>query len=644
MSKATPRSDNAGNELFLPRKDEGEEGMKMVADEERGNERVNNNSAAKEDAMNALNMGGRTLSLITEEDMLLEFEQMQKRMNLVKPGKNLTVRVDCDNSNAKDGRRDSNKDGSDSHRSSSTNGDECDGGEDGGSPIDLENTVHLTDKFLTDRSRSGETTRIRFSEDASSRGTTFAAASQKGLGRKEREDTFSVSIFDAGKLDSMLGKRRGAIVASENQDNRSNNDNNNVRVGNETFRSLGDLKVIEKRRIGMFSVIDGHGGAGAAAHCAASLHEMIFEQLSDKCEQMAEATEKARDKLMKMKRAKVNTSRSSSYEDMSGLSGKMSANEGEEVEIQKREEESGFDELVREAIIAGFKRCDEDFLSRNKNDFSGACVAMALIWDDAVWIAHLGDCKIIAADFYASQPLELLTETLTTDHIASNTSEANAVITRGGFIRAAANAGSNNYARGKETGCNLFNNYFLSACGGGRGKSAAATSTSHISGCTNTENDKNFVCSRGGCDSIARVNGELAVTRSIGDRRCKPHISCEPDVRKTRFKRREKRNDEIFFRSSNSSHHNIKGKESFLLLSTDGTFGCGRVKDRDAAEVAANALSIESHKQHSPKASSSSWGQRARRACAEVISNVKKKGGKDDATVILIDIESAFSN
>ena len=643
MSKAT-RSDDAGNELFLPREDEGEEGMKMVADEERGKERKKYNSAPKEDAINALNMGGRTLSLITEEDMLLEFEQMQKRMNLVKPGKSLTVRVDCDNSNAKDGRRDSNKDGNDSHRSSSTNGDECDGGEDGGSPIDLENTVHLTDKFLTDRSRSGETTRIRFSEDASSRGTTFAAASQKGLGRKEREDTFSVSIFDAGKLDSMLGKIRGAIVASENQDNRSNNDNNNVRVGNETFRSLGDLKVIEKRRIGMFSVIDGHGGAGAAAHCAASLHEMIFEQLSDKCEQMAEATEKARDKLMKMKRAKVNTSRSSSYEDMSGLSGKMSANEGEEVEIQKREEESGFDELVREAIISGFKRCDEDFLSRNKNDFSGACVAMALIWDDAVWIAHLGDCKIIAADFYASQPLELLTETLTTDHIASNTSEANAVITRGGFIRAAANASSNNYARGRETGCNLFNNYFLSACGGGRGKSAAATSTSHISGCANTENDKNFVCSRGGCDSIARVNGELAVTRSIGDRRCKPHISCEPDVRKTRFKRREKRNDEIFFRSSNSSHQNIKGKESFLLLSTDGTFGCGRVKDRDAAEVAANALSIESHKQHSPKASSSSWGQRARRACAEVISNVKKKGGKDDATVILIDIESAFSN
>ena len=642
MSKAT-RSDDAGNELFLGRKDFEGEGMKMVGDEERRNERMNN-SAPKQDAMNALNMGGRTLSLITEEDMLLEFEQMQKRMNLVKPGKNLTVRVDCDNSNAKDGRRDSNKDGSDSHRSSSTNGDECDGGEDGGSPIDLENTVHLTDKFLTDRSRSGETTRIRFSEDASSRGTTFAAASQKGFGRKEREDTFSVSIFDAGKLDNMLGKRRGAIVASENQDNRSNNDNNNVRVGNETFRSLGDLKVIEKRRIGMFSVIDGHGGAGAAAHCAASLHEMIFEQLSDKCEQMAEATEKARDKLMKMKRAKVNTSRSLRYENMSGLSGKMTANEGEEVEIKKREEESGFDELVREAIIAGFKRCDEDFLSRNKNDFSGACVAMALIWDDAVWIAHLGDCKIIAANFYASKPLELLTETLTTDHIASNTSEANAVIMRGGFIRAAANAGSNIYARGRETGCNLFNNYFLSACGGRRGKSAAATSTSHISGCANTEIDKNFVCSRGGCDSIARVNGELAVTRSIGDRRCKPHISCEPDVRKTRFKRREKRDDEIFFRSSNSSHQNIKGKESFLLLSTDGTFGCGRVKDRDAAEVAANALLIESHKQHSPKASSSSWGQRARRACAEVISHVKKKGGKDDATVILIDIESAFKS
>ena len=229
------------------------------------------------------------------------------------------------------------KDGSDSHRSSSTNNEDED---EDGSPTDLENTVHLTDKFLTDRStRSGETTRIRFSEDASSRGTTFAAASQKGLGRKEREDTFSVSIFDAGKLNGMLGKRFGdvggtvgAIVGSENH---NRNENTNVRVGNETFRSLGDVKVVEKRRIGMFSVIDGHGGAGAAAHCAASLHEMIFEQLSDRCEQMAEATEKARDKLMKMKRVKVNTSRSSSSEDMSSLSCKMSADEGEEVNVKK---------------------------------------------------------------------------------------------------------------------------------------------------------------------------------------------------------------------------------------------------------------------------------------------------------------------
>ena len=587
----------------------------------------------EENEKEAAVMGSRTLSLITEEDMLLEFEQMQKKMMMKAPnGKNLKIRVKDENAVGGEKNALENRDGNDatttngrgSQRSSSKDG----GGDDDDdeSPNDLENTVHLTDKFLTDRSRSGETTQIRFSTDASSRGTTFAAVSQKGSGRKEREDTFSVSIFDAGKLNSMLGKRgRGAIVASENH-NLSNNDK--VRVGNETFRSLGDLKVIEKPRIGMFSVIDGHGGAGAAAHCAASLHEMVFEQLSDRCEQMAEATAKARDKMMEMqnKRSKVRSSHSSSFEDMSGLSNMSVDDEGEE---------SGFDELVKETIIAGFKRCDEDFFNRNTKDSSGACVAMALIWDDAVWIAHLGDCKIIAADFCSSQPLELLTETLTTDHIASNSSEASAVITRGGFIRAAANAANNTDAKGRENACNVFNNYILSACGGSsRGKNDAATSNNV---CGNTGKEKNFICPRGRCDSIARVNGELAVTRSIGDRGCKPYISCEPDVRKTRFKRREKRDDEVF-RNSNS-----KNKESFLLLTTDGAFGCGRVKDRDAAEVAANALLIESYQQHSPKASSSSWGQRARRACAEVISHVKKKGGKDDATVILIDIESAFN-
>ena len=313
----------------------------------------------EENEKEAAVMGSRTLSLITEEDMLLEFEQMQKKMMMKAPnGKNLKIRVKDENAVGGEKNALENRDGNDA---TTTNGSGGGGDDDDEATNDLENTVHLTDKFLTDRSRSGETTQIRFSTDASSRGTTFAAVSQKGSGRKEREDTFSVSIFDAGKLNSMLGKRgRGAIVASENH-NLSNNDK--VRVGNETFRSLGDLKVIEKPRIGMFSVIDGHGGAGAAAHCAASLHEMVFEQLSDRCEQMAEATAKARDKMMEMqnKRSKVRSSHSSSFEDMSGLSNMSVDDEGEE---------SGFDELVKDAIISGFKRCDEDFFNRNTKDSS----------------------------------------------------------------------------------------------------------------------------------------------------------------------------------------------------------------------------------------------------------------------------------
>ena len=163
----------------------------MVTPDEDDNNNNNNDDEKEKEKENAMMMmGGRTLSLITEEDMLLEFEQMQKKMNLSKK-KNLTIRVEPRDGSIGDGKNDkknasSTKDGSDSHRSSSTNNEDED---EDGSPTDLENTVHLTDKFLTDRStRSGETTRVRFSEDASSRGTTFAAASQKGLGRKERED------------------------------------------------------------------------------------------------------------------------------------------------------------------------------------------------------------------------------------------------------------------------------------------------------------------------------------------------------------------------------------------------------------------------------------------------------------------------
>ena len=174
----------------------------------------------EENEKEAAVMGSRTLSLITEEDMLLEFEQMQKKMMMKAPNGKLEIESKIGNvvgeKNALE-----NRDGNDATITNGSGGGDDDDDE---ATNDLENTVHLTDKFLTDRSRSGETTQIRFSTDASSRGTTFAAVSQKGSGRKEREDTFSVSIFDAGKLNSMLGKRgRGAIVASENH-NLSNND------------------------------------------------------------------------------------------------------------------------------------------------------------------------------------------------------------------------------------------------------------------------------------------------------------------------------------------------------------------------------------------------------------------------------------
>ena len=81
-------------------------------------------------------MGSRTLSLITEEDMLLEFEQMQKKMMMKAPnGKNLKIRVKDENAVGGEKNALENRDGNDatttngrgSQRSSSK-----DGGGDGG--------------------------------------------------------------------------------------------------------------------------------------------------------------------------------------------------------------------------------------------------------------------------------------------------------------------------------------------------------------------------------------------------------------------------------------------------------------------------------------------------------------------------------
>ena len=78
----------------------------MVTPDEDDNNNNNNNDEKEKEKENAMMMmGGRTLSLITEEDMLLEYAQMQKKMNLSKK-KNLTIRVEPRDGSIGDGKND----------------------------------------------------------------------------------------------------------------------------------------------------------------------------------------------------------------------------------------------------------------------------------------------------------------------------------------------------------------------------------------------------------------------------------------------------------------------------------------------------------------------------------------------------------
>jgi len=513
---------------------------------------------------------------------------------------------------------------------------------------EVENTVHLTDTFLQiDRG-------LKFANDKSSRGTTFAALSVKGVGRKEREDTFAVSIFDARKLNSNL--------SFSSFSNNNDNDNSN----NGTFRSLEDVvennnvSVLDKQRIGMFCVIDGHGGNGAAAFTAANLNEFIFEKLSYLCANYAKKEDLARGKLMKIKMRRQSSATATAATGPAATiieppAAAVQTTKTTPAEQQSSEEEEEGEEgeeyggiinvLVKEAIREGFKQCDEDFLMRNKKDKSGCCVALALCWNGNLWIAHVGDCKIIAAEFYCSEDeeeeerekekeLEIVAETLTIDHVASNSSEANAVISRGGFIRdASAHSGQGGFL------VNIFNK----TCSGLLGRQKSSQINNLESRTQQQQQQQQFcVGSRRFCDGIARVNGELAVTRSIGDRQHKPHVSSVPVVQKTRFRRRENRSSSSKDFISKEKDAEMRRKETFLMLTTDGAFGCGRVSDQEAATVVARCLQKESTSQSQCLSPASSWSHKARKACSEVISNVKAKGGKDDATLIVIDVESIF--
>jgi integrin-linked kinase-associated serine/threonine phosphatase 2C len=137
---------------------------------------------------------------------------------------------------------------------------------------------------------------------------------------------------------------------------------------------------------------------------------------------------------------------------------------------------------VRQCLLEGFKRTERDLcaLLQQRQDGSGSCALLALIDEQSVWIAHVGDSKAVLgripqsaapasavapAGQSAAAPAPLQCIQLTTDHTSVLAAERRRIEKAGGSV-----------------------------------------------------------------DSEGRINGAIGVSRSLGDRRLKPPLSSKPDL------------------------------------------------------------------------------------------------------------------
>ena len=115
---------------------------------------------------------------------------------------------------------------------------------------------------------------------------------------------------------------------------------------------------------------------------------------------------------------------------------------------------------------------------------------------------------------------------------------------------------------------------------------------------------------------VYRINGNLALSRAVGDRAEKPWVTSVADV----------------------AHHPIEeGGDSFILLATDGLFD---VMTSQEAVTFVNEI-VESTVGSSEELSPEQWHEMQRDVANRVVEEALRRGSSDNITVLILWLEAA---
>ncbi|RLM69456.1 hypothetical protein C2845_PM17G05280 [Panicum miliaceum] len=209
---------------------------------------------------------------------------------------------------------------------------------------------------------------------------------------------------------------------------------------------------------------------------------------------------------------------------------------GEESRDEASSSATEEDDAVSAAIRAAYLATDSELLAQHQGASGGACAATALVKGGDLYVAHLGDCRVVLSrDGGAASAL-------TADHTCAAEGERARIERGGGFV------------------------------------------------------------SRSG-SGVWRVQGSLAVSRSFGDAGLKRWVLAEPAVARVP----------------------LRAGCEFLVVASDGLWD--KVSNQEAVDVV-------SRSRNAAAAASS-----VARSCAELVDMARRRGSRDDVTVMVVDLE-----
>ncbi|CAB1120089.1 unnamed protein product [Ectocarpus sp. CCAP 1310/34] len=269
------------------------------------------------------------------------------------------------------------------------------------------------------------------------------------------------------------------------------------------------------------------------------------------------------------------------------------------------DDRAGREAQIRLSLADAFTSCDEQFIAqldptKNRGYINaGCCVVLALLVRSQLFLAHVGDCRVVLGTTDAARfPPDLLSTAKNTTSLSPRNSSGKEQVGAAGGIRGASvgKGGGEGTATATATAGPRRVGSPLRAAGAAAGElKAIALSRDH--NCDDADevalvrarsgDDNAIRASRNdewkGARAIKRVAGSLAVTRAIGDAYLKravfsfspykegvPYITAEPEVTVVE----------------------LTSKDRFLVLASDGVWE--QVSNEEAVQCVSGALASAS--------------------------------------------------